>query len=371
MKTVIHSVNPYLEPTTVWIHDQIRSLRRYTPIVYSRHSRNVDRFPVERLVDFTSAGVGRRLLDRVSIRLKGTYPRYGRHMVEDQADLIHAHFGQEGYRCLAARKEANIPLVTTFYGLDVSALPKVLKWQKRFDRLFEEGDLFLAEGPHMASCLVDIGCPEDKVRVQRLGIDLDAFPFHERSHEETYEVLMYASMREKKGHKYGIEAFARVRDKLPSATLTLIGDGPLRGEIELQIRSMGLSDDTTFLGSLSHSDCVPILNRADVLLYPSVMASDGDTEGGAPVGIIEAMACGLPVVSTKHADIPYVLMDGEAGIVVDERDVTGLANGVLVALQDQQATQACIKAARTAAEERHSLTAQAISLEAAYDSVCT
>ena len=292
-------------------------------------------------------------------------------MVVDKADLIHAHFGQEGFRCLAARREAGIPLVTTFYGLDVSALPKVPKWRKRFDRLFDEGDLFLAEGPHMASSLVDLGCPEEKVRVQRLGIDLDAFPFYERTAKDTVEVLMYASMREKKGHRYGVDAFARVKDKLPQATLTMIGDGPLRPEIHEQVNRLGLEESVTFLGNLSHSDCIAILQRADVLLYPSLTASDGDTEGGAPVGIIEAMACGLPVVSTNHADIPFVLMDGEAGILVDERDVSGLAHGVLTALQDENLVSGMVERARITAEERHSLAVQAESLEAAYDSVCT
>ena len=74
MPTVIHSVNPYLEPTMVWIYDLIRSHKRYRPIVYSRFVRNLDRFPVDQIVDFNSHGRLIGLADRIVTRLRGTYP---------------------------------------------------------------------------------------------------------------------------------------------------------------------------------------------------------------------------------------------------------------------------------------------------------
>ena len=367
MPTVIHSVNPYLEPTTVWIHDQIRSLDRYEPVVYSRYTRNRDRFPVDRLVDFTSGGWLTGLSDRVRIRLSGTYPRYGAQAVRDSADLIHAHFGQEGFRCLDAKGEAGIPLVTTFYGLDVSALPKIAVWQKRFGRLFVEGDLFLAEGPHMASTLRGIGCPEEKVRVQPLGVDLSAFTYRSPSQREAVgEVLMYASLREKKGHRYGLEAFARIAAEF-DARMTIIGDGPLRTDLESRTAVLGVQDRVRFLGSLDHDTCKQHLAEATVLLYPSVIASDGDTEGGAPVGILEAMASGLPVVSTRHADIPFVTNDGAAAYLTEERNVDGLVEGLREILGAQSEAVTYAEAGREAVESRHALEAQGAALEERYD----
>ncbi len=370
MPTVIHSVNPYLEPTTVWIHDQIKSLERYTPVVYGRYVRNLERFPVDRIVDFTSHGSLTGLLDRVVTRTRGTYPRYGAQAVRDGADLIHAHFGQEGFRCLKAKKIARIPLVTTFYGLDVSALPRIPVWQRRFTRLFDEGDLFLAEGPHMAACLVGIGCPETKVRIQPLGIDLAAFPY--KGIEERVgspEVLMYASLREKKGHRYGIDAFAQLARDRDDIRMSIVGDGPLRSTLEAHVDELGISERVTFLGSLPHDECQPILQRAHVLLSPSITASDGDTEGGAPVGIIEALATGLPVVATHHADIPFVLNEGEAGLLVEERDTAGLTVALARALEADEAVGARSLYGRQIVAERHTLAAQGESLEARYDEV--
>lgn len=368
MPTVIHSVNPYLEPTTVWIHDQIRSLKRYRPIVYARAVRNLDRFPVDAIVDFDDRPPIARLVDRIATRLRGTYPGYGRRARADGADLIHAHFGQEGFRCLAAKREAGVPLVTTFYGLDVSALPRIPTWKRRFARLFEAGDLFLAEGPHMGATLTAIGCPAEKVRIQRLGIDRKKIPFAGRDGRGTpSEVLMYASLREKKGHRHGIEAFAAVAAERPEAKLTIVGDGPLRGALERQVEAAGITGRVTFLGNLPHGDALELLTRAHVLVYPSVTAADGDTEGGAPVGILEAMAAGLPVVTTRHADIPYVLGDGEGGTLVDERDTAGLADGIRRVFEGDDGVEAEREAAKRLVETRHDLAAQGASLEATYD----
>ena len=369
MQTVIHSVNPYLEPTTVWIHDQIRSLRRYNPIVFARSVRNEDRFPVSRLIDFTAHGALLGVTDRVWIRMSGMYPRYGSYVTREGGDVIHAHFGQEGFRCLAARRKANIPLVTTFYGLDVSALPKIPMWRRRFERLFREGDLFLAEGPFMAECLAELGCPKRKIQVQRLGIDLERFNYRPPSKRETTEVLMYASLREKKGHRFGIEAFARVLKTHDDLRLTIAGDGPLKSDLVQQVNQLGIRERVDFLGMVTHEEGRELLDRATVLVSPSLTASDGDTEGGAPVTLLEAMASGLPIVSTRHADIPYVLKGGEAGLLVEENDTDGLARGLSSLLDTSERREALAEAGRSAVVERHALATQAESLEAHYDSV--
>ena len=369
MPTVIHSVNPYLEPTTVWIHDQIRSLKRYDPIVFARYVRNADRFPVPRMIDFTGHGAVRSALDRVWMRLFGTYPRYGKFAVEEGGHLIHAHFGQEGFRCLAARRESGLPLVTTFYGQDMSALPKIPMWRRRFDRLFAEGDLFLAEGPFMADRLAALGCPSDKIEVQRLGIDLDRFTYTPPSERSATEVLMYATLREKKGHRFGIEAFREVLKSHADLTLTIAGDGPLRSDLVGQVEDLGIGERVTFLGQVTHEQGRALLDRAALLMAPSLTASDGDTEGGAPVTLLEAMASGLPILAARHADIPYVLLDGKAGLLVDEADPVGLAAGLKALLGSMEDRVELAEAGRGNVIERHALQAQGASLEDHYDRV--
>ena len=353
-----------------WVHGQIRHHRRYRPVVITQEARNKDLFPVATLHDVTHWPGGKRLVHRVVRRLTGQYAFYAHILRREEAALIHAHFGQEGYRCLTARRKADLPMVTTFYGLDVSALPRDPVWGRRFERLFAEGTLFLAEGPHLAERLVGIGCPAEKVRVHKLGVDLSAIPFKpDRDSRGGPIVLMCGAFREKKGFPYGLRAFHRVAQRHPSARLHIIGDGPRKSEIEAVVRELGLQDCTSFLGFLPFAEYLKHLLDSHVLLHPSVTASDGDTEGGAPVTIIESMASGLPVVSTLHADIPNVAPDGSCALLAQERDVDGLAERLDAMLSDEDIRNRLVAGGRRRVEEHHDAAEQGKRLESIYDEV--
>jgi colanic acid/amylovoran biosynthesis glycosyltransferase len=352
-----------------WIHRQIAAHRRYRPVVLTQEARNLDLFPVESIHDTSRQPMGRRLLHRARLRATGQYAGYAPILTRERAVLIHAHFGQEGYRCLGARRRADLPMVTTFYGLDVSALPRISSWRRRFRRLFEEGALFLAEGPCLARRLVEVGCPAEKVRVQKLGVDLAAIPF--RPAREPQDggpvVLMCAYFNEKKGLPYGVRAFGRIADRHPDARLHIIGEGPCRDQIEAAARESRLEDRVAFLGLLDTPDYLDRLLRCHVLLYPSITAADGDTEGGAPVTVIEALASGLPVVSSLHADIPEVAPDGRCGLLAPERDVAGLAERLDALLSDPDLRRRMGEAGRRHAEAHHDAVRQGERLEAIYD----
>ena len=308
----------------VWIYHQIETLNRYRPVVFTQAVLNRDSFPVERLYSSEEFPFLKRGICRLVRKLRGTYAGLGGLFREEGVDILHAHFGQEGYRCLEAASQSRIPLVTTFYGVDVSALPGQKVWRRRFERLFREGQRFLAEGPHMGDRLADLGCPPEKIRVHHLGVNTEAIPYIEQR-DGPDVVLMYANFREKKGHLFGVRAFAKIAQEFPDVRMRVIGEGDLRGAIEREITESGLGERVDLLGALPHESCIDELGKAAVLLYPSVTAEDGDTEGGAPVGVIEALASGLPVVSSQHADIPNV---APCALLFPERDVNGLADGL-------------------------------------------
>lgn len=366
---VAHSANPFLPATTVWMYDQIRTLKRYKPIVMTQARQNLDQFPFEPVFsseDFSFIG---RMSSRLVNKVRGTYAGYADWLRDHQAVMIHAHFGQEGFRCLSAKHKVQIPLVTTFYGLDVSALPQERSWQRRYRRLFAEGDLFVVEGPYMGERLIALGCPARRVVVQHLGVDLDNLKASENSPNEYPVVLTYAVFREKKGLIYAIKAFAKIVDKYPQAQLRMIGDGPLRSECEAEIQYLGIEDRVTILGMLPHKQALEELGKASVLLYPSVTASDGDTEGGAPVALIEAMAMGVPVVSSMHADIPEVVPNQIAGLLFAERDVVGLSEGLDTLLSTPDLRRKMGTLGRAHVEIQHNLDIQAEKLECIYDRI--
>ena len=183
---VAHSANPFLPATATWIYDQIRALKRYRPIVITQTRQNLDQFPIEPVLSAEDISPIRRTALRLIRKMRGTYAGYENWLREHNAVLIHAHFGQEGYRCLSAKQRADIPLITTFYGLDVSALPRQKTWQKRYKRLFAEGECSSSsKDPFMGEQLIALGCPANRVNVQHLGVDLEKIPFRTRPHTQT------------------------------------------------------------------------------------------------------------------------------------------------------------------------------------------
>ncbi|MHC4718483.1 MAG: glycosyltransferase [Planctomycetota bacterium] len=370
-RLVAHCATPFLNLTMTWVYGQIRHHSRYRAVVLTQEARNRGAFPVDNLQDAAGWPLPRRLANRAARRLTGQYAFYGGILRREGAVLVHAHFGQEGYRCLGARRHADVPLVTTFYGMDASSMLRDATWLRRFRRLFTEGHLFLAEGPHLAQRLADAGCAAEKLRVQKLGVDLEVIPFHpdRDAADGRPVVLMCGYFNEKKGFPFGVRAFARIAASHPQARLHIIGDGPQRPAIEAAVRDCGLGDRATFLGMLGGGEYRACLLESHLLLHPSVTAADGDTEGGAPVVVIEAQASGLPVVSSRHADIPEVAPEGRCSLLADEGDVEGLAAALDALLSDEGMRRRLGAAGRRHVEEHHDAVRQGERLEDLYDEV--
>ncbi|RLC12251.1 MAG: colanic acid biosynthesis glycosyltransferase WcaL [Deltaproteobacteria bacterium] len=250
-------------------------------------------------------------------------------------DIVHSHFGTTGWFDSLVVRLTRAKHVVTFYGLDVNMVPvQDPRWKSCYKALFKSADLFLCEGPHMAQCLITMGCPQDKVKVQHLGVEVKKIPFKPRKWKlgEPLRVLIAASFREKKGIPYALETLGRLQNEV-DLEITIIGDAlpEPRSQSEKQkilqvIEKYGLQPKTRMLGFQPYSVLMEQAYKHHIFLSPSVTATDGDTEGGAPVSIIELSASGMPILSTTHCDIPEIVIDGVSGYLVPERDVTALAD---------------------------------------------
>ncbi|MCH7548769.1 MAG: glycosyltransferase, partial [Candidatus Krumholzibacteriota bacterium] len=145
-------------------------------------------------------------------------------------------------------------------------------------------------------------------------------------------VLLAGSFREKKGFPDALDALGRIQRDV-ALEITIIGDehGEERTKREKKkiletIDRHGMGDLTRMTGYVPYAKVLEEARRNHVFLSPSVVASDGDTEGGAPVSLIEMSASGMMIVSTTHCDIPGVIIDGRTGLLAAERDVDGLVN---------------------------------------------
>ena len=286
--------------------------------------------------------------------------------------LLHAHFGPNGVWALPLKHALHVPLITTFYGYDVSKTELITSSRENYLRLFQEGDLFLVEGPHMKTRLMEIGCPEQKIALQHIAIPASNLPFRNRyPKRQGNRVIFVFSGRfvEKKGLIPALQALSRVHQKHPVFEVRIIGDGPLRADIEECIRTMGMASYVSLLGFLRYDEYMEQMKNADILLQPSVTAMDGDTEGGAPTCILEAQALGMPVISTTHADIPHVVVPGESALLSKEGDWAGLEANVIRLIEEQALWSRMGEIGRRHVESSHDVAREIQKLERVYDNL--
>jgi colanic acid/amylovoran biosynthesis glycosyltransferase len=333
---VVQSVQRWLPQTETWLYTQIVSL---PPDIESHvactRTEHVDQFPYPRIHALMDLPRWRHVWDRAMRRLRLRNHLRFLHDVarRTHASVLHSHFGFVGWRDLGVSRGLGLAHVVTFYGVDVLFYPTMdPRWRGRYREMFAGVDRVLCEGPHMGESIVALGCPKEKMRVHHLGIDLSLIPFRPRrwTRGEPLRVLMAGSFREKKGFPYALEALARLRKRV-SLDVTVIGDehGEPRTIREKQkimeaIERGELSGCTRLLGYQPYRVVVEEALRHHVFISPSVTASDGDTEGGAPVSLIEMSASGMMIVSTTHCDIPGVILHGQTGWLAPERDVDAL-----------------------------------------------
>lgn len=361
--TVAHLRSELFHPTETFIYQYVRGARSVRPVLVTDRRIGRDAFPfdgptLELHRSWTPGAVLRSVIRRL-LRRPAPWsfadPRTFRLLDRQDVNVLHAHFGQDGWRALPVARQTGLPLITSFYGFDAWMLPRREEWWERFAALFAEGALFLAEGPAMAERLKAIGCPEPKVAVQRLAVDLDRYPFHHRRPvgDRPARLLFVGRFVEKKGLEYALEAVHRLRTD-HALELLVVGDGERRPAIEATLDHLELRDHVRLLGMADHATMIRLLGEADLLLQPSVVADDGDTEGGAPTTLLEAQATGLPVVATRHQDIPNVVAE-DAGVLVEERDADALADAIDGLLRAPDRWAAMGDAGRRFVEEQHGI----------------
>jgi colanic acid/amylovoran biosynthesis glycosyltransferase len=256
---------------------------------------------------------------------------------QERVRVIHSHFGPVALSNTSAARACNAKHVVSFYGADITQRPaNGPTLEQRYHRLFEAVDAVLCEGPFMARKATALGCPEDKICIHHLGVNLKTLPFQPRKWQsgETLRVLLSGTFREKKGIPYAIRALGQTARRA-DIEITVIGDATTKpGDIEEKeqildaLRQTGLGRKTRLLGFQPHEVLIAEAYRNHLFICPSVTAQDGDAEGGAPVTLIEMAASGMPVVATTHCDIPNIIADGVSGFLVPERDESLLADAI-------------------------------------------
>ena len=267
--------------------------------------------------------------------------------------LVHAHFGPQGFAAARPCARQGVPLVTTFYGYDLGVV-RDPAWARRYRNLWEMCAAFLVEGSAMGAHLASLGAPRGRIRIQRLPVPVDDLPYSPRFMETggPLKLIQVARLVEKKGVDLSIRAMAELAARGDEVQLTLVGDGPLWGDLRKLAGAIGVEDRVSFLGARPHTETKELLLKAHVLIQPSRTASNGDTEGGAPYTLLEAQATGMCVVASRHADIPNVVAP-EAWFDFEENDFGGLVEALARARRHAGEWGARGASARAFVERRH------------------
>ncbi|MHC4183902.1 MAG: glycosyltransferase [Planctomycetota bacterium] len=189
-----------------------------------------------------------------------------------------------------------------------------------------------------------------------MGVDTAKFPFSHsgKRHNAKAQLLTVARLVEKKGVEFAIRAVAEVITNYPHIEYKIAGDGPLANNLQALIDRLNINDKVTILGFQRQDQVANLMKNADLFLAPSVTSQDGDIEG-IPVVIMEAMARGLPVLSTLHSGIPELVEDGKSGFLVQERDPMALAEKLTYLLQHQDLWSRMGAAGRDFIERNHNI----------------
>lgn len=291
--------------------------------------------------------------------------------LREEYDIIHCQFGGNGFRGIAFRAmhSPKAKLVTTFRGYDISGYVKS-EGSNVYESLFQCGDLFLTNCEFFKQRLYKLGCPIEKLKVHGSGLDCSRFPFRTRHFPEDglVKVVTVGRFIEKKGIEYGIKAIARVLKKYPKLNYFIIGDGKLRKDLEDLVKSLGIVDSVTFLGKQPQEDIISLLETSHIFIAPCVTASDGDQD--APINTLkEAMAMGMPVISTLHGGIPELVEDNVSGYLVPERDADAIAQKLIDLINHPEIWPSMGQAGHAFVEKHYNLNHLNDELAKAYNSL--
>ncbi|HBC5620904.1 TPA: colanic acid biosynthesis glycosyltransferase WcaL [Escherichia coli] len=282
------------------------------------------------------------------------------------ADVFIAHFDPAGVTAAKLRELGVIrsKIATIFHGIDISSREVLNHYTPEYQQLFRRGDLMLPISNLWAGRLQKMGCPREKIAVSRMGVDMTRFsPRPVKAPATLLEIISVARLTEKKGLHVAIEACRQLKEQGVAFRYRILGIGPWERRLSTLIEQYQLEDVVEMPGFKPSHEVKAMLDDADVFLLPSVTGADGDMEG-IPVALMEAMAVGIPVVSTLHSGIPELVEADKSGWLVPENDARALAQRLAAFSQlDTDELAPVVKRAREKVE--HDFNQQVINRELA------
>lgn len=338
---ILHSTTDWLALTKNWIHTQIKFMPEgVSQSVWCDKLTPGPHYAWDGEVLLTKNSLLSKIFQRINYGLNRVAFISKAPFDFSNFDILFSHFGYRAWHDLQYAKGLDIKKVVRFYGCDIDYTARQPGWSKRYKLVFDKYDLFLAEGPYMASELLTIGVPEDKVKYVNLGIDCSNLGKSKKYIDKfmnPLKILISGTFTEKKGIEYalkGILSFCQSNSL--AVDVTLVGDAnpsvpnqtELKKKIISLVKKMREVNGCTvrMLGYISFERLQRLMDENLILMSPSVTASNGDVEGGFPVTLTYGASRGMILIGSEHCDLPEIVKHGYNGFVVKERDYLTIAD---------------------------------------------
>lgn len=339
---VLYVFDQYLSRTMNWAHRQISNMPTILPYIASpiiienefyekKWIYKWSPFQLKRTNSEYNVPFLQRIINYLIIRKTNIYKAIlKKQIILSKPDLIHIHFGNVGADYMDIAFALKIPLVVTFHGYDYQMVfDKKPFYREKYKELFERVTAITVGGTKCKERIIQMGCPANKAFVIPQGIDLSTISFKPKKKEKNELHLFQAcAISEKKGVEYSVYAFAKALKECPNMQFTIAGerfDKEIANRIDDFIYENALSDKIHFEELLPYNEFIEKMYVVDVFIQPSITAKNGNVET-APVTMMDAQATGTPCISTYHSDISELVLNESTGLLVPEKDITGIAN---------------------------------------------
>lgn len=339
MRPVVASyVVDFLKPEMLHVYRQIHGQQLVTPWVLTHKRENADTFPFpeKRLVVLPKPRMRwwRRFKHKHLTKAPWQIYRWELHqllltLVRIDARLLHIYFGHMAIHLLPLIKATTKPVVVSYHGADAGIDTNKPTHLAAMREVFHFAAQIQARSQSLAQNLVELGCPEEKIYIQRTGIPLNEWSYtpREAPSDGAWHLVQCCRLIPKKGLDLTLRAFADIKTQYPKAILTIAGEGPLLQELQQLAQSLHIADSVRFPGFLKQNQLRPLIQSAHLFLHPSRTSADGNREG-VPNSMLEAMASGCPVIATRHGGIPEAVTHQESGLLIPEDSVTDLTKSI-------------------------------------------
>lgn len=255
------------------------------------------------------------------------FSNYGveKFLKENEIDVVLSNYGTSGAHMVSVCKSLKIPLLVIFHGHDATDRKLLKEYKGKYRKLFEYAAYLIVVSKDMKKKLIALGADPKKIHVIPCGVDVLKFtPSKNEIRDKNF--LAVGRFAPKKAPLFTLQAFYKVLQKYPEAKLTMVGKKQdLFNECEAFVNKLGIQKSVIFTGVLGPAEIVELISKSFAFVQHSVTAPNGDMEG-TPVSIMEASACGLPIISTFHGGIQDAVIHEKTGFLVDEMDVDKMAN---------------------------------------------